>query len=289
MSPDIPAGESPRPGFSEGRPWRPTGTIAIVGRGRMGQALARRFSAAGYHVAGPLGRRYAEQDLQDAGVVLLCVPDAEIGAAALALAARLPGDDETLVGHCSGASGLDAVRDAVNGRRGAFSLHPLMTVSGRAAEESWAGAAAATDGSDTRALDAARELARALGLRPLVLAEHDRAAYHAAACIASNFLVTLETFAERLGRSAGIEREQLVPLVRRTVENWARAGESALTGPIARGDEDTERRQRIAVAERSPDLLELFDALARATHALADPDRSRASEPVMPALTQVPA
>jgi predicted short-subunit dehydrogenase-like oxidoreductase (DUF2520 family) len=255
----------------------------------MGQALARRFSAAGYRVAGPLGRGYAQQDLQHAGVVLLCVPDAQISAAALALAASLPGDDEALVRHCSGASGLEVVRDALNGHRGAFSLHPLMTVSGRSAEDCWDDAAAAVDGSSTRALNAARELARALGLRPLVLAEHDRAAYHAAACIASNFLVTLEAFAERLGRSAGIEREQLVPLVRQTVENWARAGETALAGPIARGDRDTELRQRIAVAERAPDLLELFDALASATHALADDGRSRSSELDARALARVPA
>ena len=85
-------------------------------------------------------------------------------------------------------------------------------------------------------------------MRPVEVAEADRAAYHAAASIASNFLVTLEAAAERIAAAVGLEREQLVPLVRATVENWARLGpERALTGPVARGDEATVARQRAAV------------------------------------------
>ena len=104
------------------------------------------------------------------------------------------------------------------------------------------------------------------------LDDRDRAAYHAAASIASNFLVTVEAAAERLAATAGVERELLVPLVRATVENWARLGpQRALTGPVARGDEATVARQRAAVAERTPELLTLFDALVDATRALAQP------------------
>ena len=65
----------------------------------------------------------------------------------------------------------------------------------------------------------------------------------------------------------------LVPLVRAAVEAWARdGGELALTGPIARGDHETVARQRAAVAERTPDLVEVFDALAAATARLAARD-----------------
>ena len=107
-------------------------------------------------------------------------------------------------------------------------------------------------------------------MHPTTVADEDRAAYHAAASIAANFLVTLEGAAERLAAGAGVDRALLVPLVRAAVENWARHGAAeALTGPIARGDEETVARQRAAVAERTPDLLPLFDALADATRALA--------------------
>jgi predicted short-subunit dehydrogenase-like oxidoreductase (DUF2520 family) len=102
------------------------------------------------------------------------------------------------------------------------------------------------------------------------VAEDDRPAYHAAASIASNFLVTLEAMAERLAATTGVGRELLVPLVRATVDNWAALGPArALTGPVARGDELTVARQRAAVAQRTPELLEAFDALVRATRALA--------------------
>ena len=103
---------------------------------------------------------------------------------------------------------------------------------------------------------------RPSGCAPVEVLEPDRAAYHAAASIASNFLITLEAAAEQLAADAGVDRELLVPLVRATVENWAALGaDRALTGPVARGDEQTVAAQRAAVAERAPDLLALFDVL----------------------------
>jgi predicted short-subunit dehydrogenase-like oxidoreductase (DUF2520 family) len=232
-----------------------------VGAGRLGCALATALRAAGYAVTGPLGRGAAPRE---AGVVLLCVPDQEIAAAAACLA---PGP---LVGHCSGATGLAPLAP-----HEAFSLHPLMTVTEHGARFQGAGAAIA--GTTGRALAIARELAGALGMRAVEIADEDRAAYHAAASMASNFLVTLEAAAERVAATAGVDRALLVPLVRATLENWAELGpEGALTGPVARGDEDTVARQRGALAERAPELLDLFDALADATRTLADATRGLA-------------
>ncbi len=228
--------------------------LAIIGRGRLGHALAAACAQAGLAVDGPLGRG---ADGAGADAILLCVPDGEIAAAA---AAAAPGP---LLGHCSGASGLDVL-----GAREGFSLHPLMTVTPAGAD--FAGAGAAVDGTSPRALAAAEALATRLGLAPARIAASDRAAYHAAASVASNFLVTLEAAAERLGTTAGISRAQLAPLVRATVENWARLGpQAALTGPVARGDDATVRRQREAVAARTPEHLDLFDALVGATRAVA--------------------
>jgi predicted short-subunit dehydrogenase-like oxidoreductase (DUF2520 family) len=221
---------------------------AVVGAGRLGTALAAALSA-----AGPLRR--GDPIPAEAEAVLLCVPDAQIGAAAAAVP---PGP---LVGHCSGATGLEPL-----GPREGFSLHPLMSVPAGSGPEVLRGAGAAIDGSTARALAIARALAEVAGLRPARVAPEDRAAYHAAASIASNFLVTLEGAAERLAADAGIERALLAPLVLAAAAQWAALGaEAALTGPIARGDTTTVARQRAAVAERAPDLLGLWDALADAT------------------------
>lgn len=228
--------------------------LAVVGRGRVGTALTAALERAGYQVSGPLGRG---ADGAGADGVLLCVPDAEIVRAAAHITAG------PLVGHCSGATGLDVLTPHEG-----FSLHPLMTVTEDGADFSGAGAAIA--GNTPRALALASRLARALGMRTVEIAEADRPAYHAAATIASNFLVTLEAAAERVAAAAGVEHEQLVPLVRATVENWARLGpQRALTGPVARGDEVTTARQRAAVEEAAPELVALFDELVTATRALA--------------------
>ena len=124
--------------------------------------------------------------------MLLCVPDGEIAAAAAAVA-RGP-----LVGHCSGATGLEPLAP-----HEAFSLHPLMTVPAGARPDVLAGAGCAVDGATPRALAAAEALAAALGMRAMRVEDEDRAAYHAAASIAANFLVTLEGAAERLAATAG--------------------------------------------------------------------------------------
>jgi predicted short-subunit dehydrogenase-like oxidoreductase (DUF2520 family) len=241
--------------------YEPLGTrLAVVGRGRLGTALAAALGGARvrggrrrYEVTGPLGHG-ADGDGADA--VLLCVPDTQIATAASAI---VPGP---AVGHCSGATGLDPLAP-----HEAFSLHPLMSVTRAGA--GFAGAGAAIAGSTPRALALADELASSLGMRAVEVAGADRPVYHAAASIASNFLVTLEAAAERLAGEAGVERRLLVPLVRATVENWAALGaERALTGPVARGDEHTVASQRAAIEQRADDLLPLFDALVDATRAL---------------------
>jgi predicted short-subunit dehydrogenase-like oxidoreductase (DUF2520 family) len=225
-------------------------SIAVVGAGRLGTALAAALGA-----DGPLPRGANPRN----DVVLLCVPDGEIAAAA---ANVVPGH---LVGHCSGATGLEPLAG-----HEAFALHPLMTVPVGSPPTVFAGAAAAVDGATPRALDVARALAERLGMRPIRVAPEDRAAYHAAASIASNFVVTLEGAAERLAATAGVDRAALAPLVRAAVETWVELGpERALTGPIVRGDEGTVARQRAAVEQRTPELLPMFDALVDATRALA--------------------
>lgn len=224
-------------------------TIAIVGAGRLGGVLARALRAAGFLVRGPLRR---DDQVPDADIALLCVPDSVIGAVAFAVRPH-----STFVGHVSGATPLTDVD---------FSLHPLQTFTGREAPEVFRGIGMAVDGRSSEALDVAESLARALGAHPFRVDDDHRAEYHAAASFASNFVLTVLDAAEQLADHAGLDRSHLAPLVRQSVDNWAaRGAASVLTGPIARGDEETVARQRAA----SGDLQPLFDALAAATRAIA--------------------
>ena len=234
--------------------------VGVVGRGRAGRALAAALRRAGHRIDGPTGR--GEQPAGDA--ILLCVPDSEIEIAAAAVAGRA-----RFVGHVSGATPLSALDSA---GAEAFGLHPLQAIAGDRTELRGCGCGIA--GSTAAALELARRLATDLGMEPLEIADAQRAAYHAAASIASNFLIALEAAAESVAAGAGIEpdeaRRLLGPLVRTTVENWLVAGpEAALTGPVARGDERTVAAQRAAVAESAPEVLPLFDELVERTRALA--------------------
>jgi predicted short-subunit dehydrogenase-like oxidoreductase (DUF2520 family) len=224
----------------------------VVGAGRLGRALTDALTAAGHGVSGPHGHGY---NGRGSDVVLLCVPDAQIANAAASIVTG------PMVGHCSGATGLEPLSP-----HEAFSLHPLMTVTEAGAR--FSGAAAAIDGSTPAAIEQATALASEIGMVPIAIKSEDRVLYHAAACVASNFLVTLEVTAEQLAARAGLRREHLVPLVRATVENWATQGASSLTGPVARRDDVTVERQREAISTRVPAALDLFDSLVEATRAL---------------------
>jgi predicted short-subunit dehydrogenase-like oxidoreductase (DUF2520 family) len=240
--------------------------LAVIGPGRVGRSLARVASDAGLGVS-LSGRRDALAACEEAEIALLCVPDASIEQACETIAAAVP--PLRYVGHTSGASSLGAL--AAASRRGArtFSLHPLQTVSDGGA--ALAGAPCAIAGSDPEAREMAETLASRLGMRPFALADEHRAAYHAAASMASNYLVVLEEAATALLERTGTEdaRELLAPLVLRTAANWVERGGAALTGPIARGDEETVERHLEAIRESAPELLELYRVLAERTRLVA--------------------
>jgi predicted short-subunit dehydrogenase-like oxidoreductase (DUF2520 family) len=243
-----------------------TQQIAIVGAGKAGRSIAAAAREAGLRVA-LFGREREQGALSRADVVLICTGDAEIEAVAGDVATEVP--PHAIVGHVSGATPLAALSSAVGACAGGFSLHPLQTIP--AAGTPLTGVPCAISATTPAASERAHGLAVSLGMEPFAIAEEDRAAYHAAATIASNFLFALEESAAALLAATGVTeaRETLAPLVLASAANWAEHGATALTGPIARGDEETSARHLDALAERAPELLELYQALAARTRELA--------------------
>ncbi|MEQ7124847.1 pantoate--beta-alanine ligase [Actinopolymorpha sp. B11F2] len=270
------------------------GRIVVIGNGRVGGSVVHAARSAGLEV-GVAGRDRLHEAAA-AEIVLICVPDRAIPDLARALAAAIQaGSTQTeasqpgagpptcaqpastaqpaprrpaYVGHVSGASGLDVLA-AVGGVQ-AFSLHPLQTIP--RAEADLTGVPCAVAGATEAAAAVAEDLARRLGMRPFAVAEEHRALYHAAAVMASNFLVTLEEAAADLLARAGVAdaRATLAPLVRQTAANWSESGGAALTGPVARGDNTTVARHVEALQAHAPDLRPLYDLLTTHTRALAD-------------------
>ncbi len=229
-------------------------SIAIVGRGRLGSALAVALRERGYRVAGPFGRADA---IAPATLTLLAVPERELVAAAYRVS------PDGIVGHCSASAPLEllAPRERLN-------LHPLMTLNAavRTTVDVFAGAACAVDGSTDNALLIAQSLGTALGMRPIRVQAQHRALYHAAASMAANYLVTLLYCAQQLGELAGLARSDLAPLARAALNAVVSADfNAAISGPVSRGDADTVAAQRAAVHKARPNLTALFDALTEAT------------------------
>jgi predicted short-subunit dehydrogenase-like oxidoreductase (DUF2520 family) len=213
--------------------------VHVIGSGRVGSTITARLRERGVAVG---------ED--DPDIVLLCVPDTAIPDVSRCLA---PG--RAWIGHVSGATSLAALEP--HERR--FSLHPLQTFDRSGNPAQLDGAWAAISG-ETDALAVARDLAELLGLQPFELADEDRTLYHAGAVFASNYLVTLQRAAVRLG----VPAEGLVPLMRGTIDHGFE-----LTGPIARGDWATVEAHKQAIRDVHPELEPLYETLAEATVAIA--------------------
>jgi predicted short-subunit dehydrogenase-like oxidoreductase (DUF2520 family) len=244
----------------------PLPPLAVIGPGRTGRSIAAAAELAGLPVELAARDRVLEAGRR-AGLALLCVPDAAIGDACATIAAAVP--PLGFVGHVSGATTLAALAPARKRGAEVFSLHPLQTIPDGGAELT--GAPCAVAGSSAAALRVAERLAERLGMRPFEVPEEGRAAYHAAASIASNLLVALEESAAELLERSGVDdaRELLAPLVLRTAASWSERGPEALTGPIARGDDATVERHLAALRETAPELLPVYEALADRARELA--------------------
>jgi predicted short-subunit dehydrogenase-like oxidoreductase (DUF2520 family) len=238
-------------------------SLRVVGPGRAGSALSVALAAAGWRVAEPV-RHGDDPSGAAAGVDLLVIatPDATIATVARAVAPV----EGTVVAHLAGSLGLDVL--APHPRRAA--VHPLVSLPDAevGARRLRAGAWFAVAGDPPEALALAEALVADLGGRSFTVADADRAAYHAAAAIASNHLVALLGQVERVAARAGVPLEAYLDLVRVTLDNVAEMGPAAaLTGPVARGDWATVERHRAALPA---DELVAYDAMVAAARRLVD-------------------
>lgn len=263
-------------------------TVAVLGLGRAGRALLAELCAAGLPPVGAWNRTPGDgtavptsfgpvppPELLTSDVVLLAISDDALDAV---LPTLRPGPD-TAVLHLSGSRDSADLPRPPSGHRGGW--HPLQALTRAAGALPVPPYAVALDG-DGAAVEAGRRLADALGHPAVQLQPGGKAAYHAAAVLASNLLVALEAVAERTMRSvAGDDGWRLLwPLVAGTLSNLqGGAFADVITGPVPRGDAGTVRRNLDALAA-DPDAAALYRLLGREALALvADrlpPDRRAA-------------
>ena len=216
-------------------------------------------------------------------ILILAVPDDALPEVVHDLAMMGPAPTGCVVLHVSGALSTDALAPLHHRGYAIGSMHPLMTVADPwLAGDRLVGAAFAMTGEPV-ANTAARRLVSALGGVPLTIPATQRPLYHAAAVVASNYLVALTGAAVRMLVEAGIDDDDavraLLPLLRGTLDNIEQLGvRAAVTGPIARGDVDT---VRLHLARLSPGDRVLYSGLGLELLRLAQAaglDERRAAE-----------
>ena len=233
--------------------------VAVCARRRDDRDLARRLGLTITLLGDPIPA---------ADLIVVAVRDDAIGLAARTISqGSVP---VPRVVHLSGLAPLDALDPLREAGLDVGSFHPLQTFPDwRTGSRSLAGSFIGITAGEELALFLER-FAGSLGCRPVRLAEERKPLYHAAASAASNYVTTALAVAETLYLEAGLELRVALPLVRQAVANSFELGATAsLTGPIARGDSGTVRRQLAAVDRDVPHLSESFRAFARATAELA--------------------
>lgn len=242
--------------------------VRIVGTGRAGGSFARVLADLGWQVLSSVARGAAlGRVARQVDLVVIATPDRSVAE----VAAAIDPDPGALVVHVAGSLGLDVL--AGHPRRGA--LHPLVSLpdatTGAERLQDGAWFAVAADSPEDEAMLAS--IVEALGGRGVAVSDDARAAYHAAATVASNHLVALLGQVDRIASSTGVPLEAFLDLARGSLEGVAVMGPArALTGPVSRGDWHTVERHLGALAEvERPGYAAVAELAARLAPGIGDP------------------
>lgn len=263
--------------------------IALVGPGRVGCAVSKRLHEAGYPIIAVISRsqeRATEAcayigcsttlaatqltNIAGAEIILLAIPDDQIRRLAVQIRTTSQLSRPGTLIHFSGLHPAKIMYHQSSPWL-LLSLHPLLPFANR--EKAYIdlhGCPCALEGGDPKGLLLGRELVNAIGGHSFTIDPDKKSLYHSAACIASNYLVTLFASARELLISCGIEAEQatplLLPLVQAAVENIKSLGpEQGLTGPIVRGDVGTVAEHLRTLQDNAPELLPLYQEVGAVT------------------------
>lgn len=270
---------------------RKTPTIGVIGAGRVGTALAVSLANLGYSVVAVASRTSEhavalaerinstaaapEIVIELADLTLLAVSDDGIESAASAAAEKLtaPLSAPKAIVHTSGIHTHEML--AALSPRGLMtgSLHPALPVAASLTHDQFQGAAFALEADQPLLFDWLEQIVSTVGARAFRLGQDQKALYHTALVMASNYTVSLHAFAEHLLTTVGLSKADaddiLGALLQATVDNLQHQGvPDALTGPLVRGDTGTLRRHLQALHQVAPEGVKAYRTLARLTYPL---------------------
>jgi predicted short-subunit dehydrogenase-like oxidoreductase (DUF2520 family) len=258
--------------------------IGVVGAGRVGAVLAAAFREAGHDIVAVAGESDASririQTLlpgiaarkpsavaRAADILLVAVPDDALRNVVAMLSAAGAIHVGQYVVHTSGQHGTDVLGPASERGARVAAMHPAMTFTGTELDLPRIPATVFGCTGTDHVRPVVEGLVADLRCRAVWVDEEQRVRYHAALAHGANHLVTLVQQASELLRGAGVDAPADVvgPLMKAALDNALAYGDAALTGPIARGDVQTVREHLRTLAVSSPETLESYVAMGRAT------------------------
>lgn len=263
--------------------------IGIIGAGKVGAILGAALRGAGHAVVGVSAVSEASKDraelllpgvpvlevaeiVERSELVLLAVPDDALPGLVSGLGAMNAWQVGQLVAHTSGRFGTGVLAPVKAAGGIPLALHPAMTFTGMSLDLARLADASFGVTADPAMLPIAQALVVEMGAEPVVIAEADRVLYHAALAHSANHMVTLVAQAAQILGEIGVEapNQLLGPLLRAALENALASGDSALTGPVARGDVGTVSAHAAALREHAldtgdGDIIDAYLAMSGAT------------------------
>jgi predicted short-subunit dehydrogenase-like oxidoreductase (DUF2520 family) len=264
-------------------------TFIIIGLGKVGTSIAYLLKQAGYTITAVVDQSdsvlrsniaytggkplHSPEEIDvDADCFIITTPDDQIASACETLSPNIKAG--SIVIHMSGAGSLDLLESARRAGAKTGSIHPLQTFSDvKTAIDSLPGTVYGIT-VDQALQDWSKKLVTSIGGIPFFIDDKNRALYHAAACIVSNYFVSLIYMAEEIYRLLGLDEEKarhaFWPLLLGTLQNIGIKGSvPSLTGPIARGDLGTLQKHLDAIKANIPALLPAYRELGKVTAEVA--------------------
>ena len=258
--------------------------VGVVGAGRVGAVLGAALQRVGHRVVAVSGVSEESRDraarllpgtpvlapedvVRQAELVVLAVPDDALADLVAGLSATRTWQAGQLVAHTSGRHGLEVYAPALDQHVLGLALHPAMTFTGTGLDLDRLVECCFGVTAPEPLRPVAEALVLEIGAEPVWIEESARGLYHAALAHGANHLVTLIAQSLQALRAAGVESPSRVlgPLVSAALDNALRAGDAALTGPVARGDAGTVAEHLRQLQSLTPDIRPTYVALARAT------------------------
>ncbi|SCY66557.1 Predicted oxidoreductase, contains short-chain dehydrogenase (SDR) and DUF2520 domains [Alkaliphilus peptidifermentans DSM 18978] len=265
--------------------------IGFIGGGRVGRSFGKYLVNKGFEVTGYYSRSYTSaitaasytnstaydilhELIEDSDAIFITTPDDSIKIVCNEMVESGKLKKGQILIHMSGAHSSSILQTATEFGCHIYSLHPLQAFANiDVAVEKLKNTVFSLEG-DNDNIEKVIDILKACGNEYFIIDGENKALYHGAACVASNYLVTLMDLSLKMLEAAGIEPmygfKAMSPLIYGSLENIMTLGASdALTGPIPRGDLNTIERHLKAMEDKLPNEISLYKKLGDETTKLA--------------------